>query len=214
MKQNIDELIDRLERAFLSMDRAVVESILMPHDRDFSIQDVESLLVPALERIGKGWEEGRVALSQVYLSSRLCEELMDIALPAHDPGRTAEPAMAIAVLEDYHMLGKQIVYSVLRSSGFELLNYGQQELNDLVNRVRADGIKILLVSTLMLRSALRVKELRVQLDKAGLKTRLVVGGAPFRMDNQLWQEVGADATSDTAIGAVAVVKRLMEEAAL
>jgi len=211
MDPDIGERIRRLEKALLLMDRKGVKGVLMPDDRTFSIREIETSLVPALESIGKGWEEGRIALSHVYMSGRICEELMDTILPAHAPGRIATPTMAIAVLEDHHMLGQRIVYSVLRSSGFELLSYGQKELNELVDYVRADGVKILLISTLMLRSALRVKELRARLTDAGLNIRLVVGGAPFRMDKQLWQEVGADATSDTAIGAVAAVKRLMAE---
>ena len=41
---------------------------------------MEKLVVPALERIGAGWEQGRVALSQVYMSGRICEELVDTLL--------------------------------------------------------------------------------------------------------------------------------------
>lgn len=36
------------------------------------IQAVKQLVVPALEILGTAWEEGRVALSQVYLSGRFC----------------------------------------------------------------------------------------------------------------------------------------------
>jgi methanogenic corrinoid protein MtbC1 len=36
-----------------------------------------------------------------------------------------------------------------------------------------------------------------------------VGGAPFLFDDQLWQEVGADAMGKSASDAVAIVERLM-----
>jgi methanogenic corrinoid protein MtbC1 len=38
-----------------------------------------------------------------------------------------------------------------------------------------------------------------------------VGGAPFLFDDQLWQEVGADAMGSSAVEAVAIVERLMGE---
>jgi methanogenic corrinoid protein MtbC1 len=38
-----------------------------------------------------------------------------------------------------------------------------------------------------------------------------VGGAPFLFDNQLWQEVGADAMGNSAAEAVTIVERLMGE---
>ena len=112
--------------------------------------------------------------------------------------------MAIAVLEDYHLLGKRIVYSTLRASGFELLDYGRMDLEELANQAQEDSVEILLISTLMLCSALRVKDLRGRLP--GMK--IVVGGAPFRFDDQLWKEVGADATSATASGAVSIITAL------
>ena len=120
--------------------------------------------------------------------------------------------MAIAVLEDYHLLGLRIVYSALRASGFSLLNYGRIDVEPLVARVRADDIRILLISTLMLPSALRVKDLKARLAAEGCSPRLIVGGAPFRFDDRLWQEVGADAVGATAAEAVAAVIRLAKEA--
>ncbi len=121
------------------------------------------------------------------------------------------PPMAVATLEDSHLLGKRLLSSVLRSSGYHFHDYGQQNLENLVSKVQFDGIRILLVSTLMLSSALRVKELRRRLDKQGLQVKIVVGGAPFRFDQALWREVGADATSPTATGALAIVRRLADE---
>jgi MerR family transcriptional regulator, light-induced transcriptional regulator len=68
----------------------------------------------------------------------------------------------------------------------------------------------------MLRSALRVRDLRRRLDgdqprADGRRISLAVGGAPFRMDKELWREVGADGTADTAVGALELVRRLARE---
>jgi len=86
------------------------------------------------------------------------------------------------------------------------------DADDLVRRVVDDRIDILLVSVLMLRSALRVRALREKLDATGARVQLAVGGAPFRLDKELWREVGADGTAETAAGAVAMVRRLVETA--
>lgn len=42
-------------------------------------------MVPALDRIGTGWENGTIALSQVYMSGRICEEVVDDLLPTGAP---------------------------------------------------------------------------------------------------------------------------------
>jgi len=51
--------------------------------------------------------------------------------------------MAITVLEDYHLLGKRIVYSILRASGYEVLDYRQTDVNGLIQQVKKDDVKIL-----------------------------------------------------------------------
>jgi len=212
------EMMQRMEefrQALLAVDRLRSRKILEECGEEMPLpQLVESLVTPALERIGAGWEDGTVALSQVYMSSRICEELVDSILPPHSPERREQPRMAIAAIEDHHALGKRIVYSALRAGGFELRDYGHGvTVDELVARVKEDGIELLLVSALMLPSALRVKALRRRLDEADGRVRIVVGGAPFRFDDQLWREVGAHATAGSAAAAVALVSRLTGSAA-
>lgn len=212
MEQITDDHINQFEQMLLSLDWSGAEALFSKFKGQMQpLQELERLILPALERIGEGWEEGRVSLSQVYMSGKMCEELVDAFLPPSDPARIINPPMAIAVLDDYHLLGMRLVYSALRASGYELLRYGHQDVDNLVNRVQADKIQILLVSVLMLRSALQVQELRAQLDEVGCQVKLVVGGAPFRLDANLWREVGADATADTAAASVAVIQQLVTE---
>jgi methanogenic corrinoid protein MtbC1 len=169
---------------------------------------IESLVVPALEHIGREWEAGRAALSQVYMSGRICEDLVDTILPRESSDRRRAPAAAICVLLDHHMLGKRIVYSLLRAAGYEIRDYGRATVEELARKVPADGIEILLVSVLMLPSALRVRQLREALDRAGCRAKIVVGGAPFRLDPELWKEVKADAMGTSASEAVELVRRM------
>jgi methanogenic corrinoid protein MtbC1 len=202
--------IDGLERALLALDRVTFQRLFHETDATLSpVARVEQLIVPVLERIGAGWEEGSVSLAQVYMSGRICEEMVDVVLPPTDSSRTDQPPMAIAVLEDYHFLGKRLVYSALRASGYSLLNYSRCETDELVQRVIADNIRILLISTLMLPSALRVRDVRAGLQAAGHEVTIIVGGAPFRFDDQLWREVGADATGASAGDAVRLLEQLV-----
>ena len=167
----------------------------------------EDIIVPVLDQIGGRWQSGELALAQVYMSGRLCEALLDdISSNAHH--EIKECGLAVAVLEDFHVLGKRIVCSVLNSAGYTFKDYGPISLDKLVKQVQDESIHILLVSTLMLNSALRVKQLKEILTSKGLDVKLVVGGAPFRFDPNLWREVGADATSPAASGVVSILKGL------
>jgi monomethylamine corrinoid protein len=202
------------EESLLSMDRLTARDILLSASNSRGpLPSVENIVVPAMERIGAGWETGKFALSQVYMSGRICEEVVDLILPPHAQHRTQHPQMAIVLLDDYHTLGKRIVHTVLRSSGYEPLDYGQTgDIQHLVKRTQNDKIEILLISVLMLRSALLVKDITDNLKHSGSNAKIIVGGAPFRFDKELWQIVGADAMAATASEVIGIIKKFEEAA--
>jgi methanogenic corrinoid protein MtbC1 len=210
-----NDLQHRFKRALLTLDggeaRRLVDGACAGRP---AVAVIESVIAPALEQLGQAWEAGTVALSQVYMAGRLCEEIVNAMLP--EQGGTAgepQPTLAIATLEDYHLLGKRIVLAALRASGFAVRDYGQGTAEEISARAAADGIGILLVSTLMLPSALRIKDLRELLARRGSTARLVVGGAPFRMDPRLCAEVGADEVGTNTAEAIAIARRLTGRAA-
>lgn len=184
--------ITRLERALLMLDNASAWEVISESSSETNpFETASNLVSDTLERIGRNWEEGKLSLSQVYMSGVICEDLIDKLLPPKSPTRVDQPSMGIAVLEDYHVLGKRIIYSVLRAGGYELEDLGFGiSVEDLVEKISEKNIRILLVSVLMLPSALRVEELKKQLKDSSVK--VIVGGAPFRFDPSLWEEVHAD----------------------
>jgi methanogenic corrinoid protein MtbC1 len=206
------ELVTPFRESLETLDRVGADALFRQALSKLSpIQAIEQVVVPALEQIGLSWQEGNVALSQVYMSGRFCEELVEKVLPPSDPDRKHQPRSAIVVLNDYHMLGKRIVYSLMRASGFELFDYGRMDVDELVERVISDRIRVLLISVLILPSALKVREVCAKLKAAGAPVKVVVGGAPFQFDAQLWTEVGADAMGHSAADAITIVEAWMGE---
>ena len=200
------DTISQFETALLSLDRLKANEILEETSGTWSsMEQLKHIVVPALERIGSGWETGRIALTQVYMAGRICEELVEKILPREAPDRKRQPEMAITVLQDYHLLGKRIVLSALRASGYELKDYGRMDVNGLVQQTLEDQIEILFISALMLPSALKVASVKKQLDQSKSPARIVVGGAPFRLDETLWKEVGADAMGFDPSDAVTLI---------
>ena len=205
----MSELESAFKNALLSSDTNAAETIVNEYTSDkTALEFVEEVLVKVLDEIGDGWQKGDYALSQVYMSGRICEDLLEKVLPDESGLRKDKPKVALALLNDYHALGKRIVYSVLRASGFQLIDYGKVESEELLRRVREDKVEILLISVLMLSSAFNVKEIVKNLKNTGENVKIAVGGAPFRLDRSLWQEVGADAVGYTATDALHIIRSL------
>jgi len=119
--------------------------------------------------------------------------------------------MAIAVLQDHHALGKRIVYSVLRAGGYRVLDFGQGlSIEKLVRKTVENQIEVLLISTLMLPSALKVTSVKEKLIAEGVQTKIVVGGAPFRLDSDLWKRVNADACGKNASDVIKTIQFVLK----
>ncbi len=208
---NLAQPLEEFLAALLAIDRFAAREILTRYsEQTDAFHMIEQLIAPALEQIGAQWEQGDLSLAQVYMSGRICEELVDVLLPPARLQRVSQPPMALAVLEDYHLLGKRMVYSSLRASGYEVQDFGRMDVATLVMKVCEERIAVLLISVLMLPSALRIGEVRRQLKLLGQTPKIIVGGAPFRFDEELWREVGADAMGKTAIDAVVQTARLLK----
>lgn len=205
--------IQRFLEALLSIDRIGSELVLREiMAKTLSFGEVEQVITETLAIIGDGWEEGDYSLSQIYMSGVICEEIIERMLPEFRQVRKNSPKIGIGVLIDHHVLGKRIVKAVVQAEGFEIFDLGDGlTVDEMVDKTMAYRIDVLLVSTLMLPSALKVKGIRKQFDERGLTTRLIVGGAPFRFDSSLWQQVGADADGKNATALIPIIERLVAE---
>ena len=200
------------EAALLRLDTKGASRLLAGlRSQDQSLFWLEKVVVPALEHIGQDWEQGRVSLSQVYMAGKICEQVVGQFLPKGHTPPGLPVRLAIGVLEDYHALGKRMVKSALISSGYQIIDYGHGcKAADLVARAQRDQIDLLLISCLMLASAVRVEEVVRGLKDAGCPAQVLVGGAPFRLDPQLWRTVGALAMGKNSAEAVGLVRAWKE----
>ena len=209
----MDEATQRLVNLLLHLDDKNIKIMLADMvRRDECINTLEAVVVPALEHIGFAWEHGQLSLSQVYMAGRICEKAVSELLPAHQPSRPNSPKLAIGVIKDYHSLGKRMVISALRSSGYDLLDYGHGlSVDDLIRMALRDKLDVLMISCLMLTSAMHIRDVVTGLNRANHFPAIIVGGAPFRLDPGLWKEVGATATGQNSTDAVAIIRSLTKD---
>jgi methylmalonyl-CoA mutase cobalamin-binding domain/chain len=204
---------ENFEKALLDYDRPKVYKILQHFlAENKGIDFIEAYIVKSLTSIGTKWENGEVALSQVYMSSRLCEEIALSILPEKSFKDNNASPIAIVTLEDYHTLGKKLVCTVMRSSGFEVIDYGSViEPEDILKKVIEDRVKILMISVLMYPTALKIKNISKLFREKAPSVKILVGGAPFLMDSTLWKEVGADAMGKSAADSIIIVEQWIKE---
>ncbi len=185
--------IKSLYKAFISVNRGKVFDIVSSKKKEgCSVVSIfDELIIPVMERIGYDWEHSGLSLSQVYMSGKLCEEIAEEIL-ASETSVKNQKKIGICVLNDYHTLGKKIVSMLLKGSGYSVKDYGRITIPPLLEKLKRDNLTVCFISVLMLPSALSVRDLKTALADTDVTTKIVVGGAPFRLDKNLWKKVGAD----------------------
>ena len=202
----MDNLKQDFKSALLNFDSELVKKIIIGHS-DNQADSIPVLISEVLSEIGDEWVKGDLALSQVYMSGIICEEMVESVFTSGENYENQVSKIAIVTFNDFHALGRKIVLSVLRSVGFSIIDFGNGiNIQQLIDKIIKENIDILLVSVLMLPSALKVKELREELNKRNMNIKILVGGAPFNFDNTLWQQVGADAMGRVPTDAIPFLK--------
>ena len=119
--------------------------------------------------------------------------------------------VVLATVEgDIHEIGKTLVGTMLSASGFEVTDLGvDQPAEKIIGKALEIDAQIIGMSALLTTTMVRQREVIEELDKEGLRPRIkvLVGGAPITRE---WAEkIKADGTSEDAVGAVQLAKKLV-----
>ncbi len=170
--------------------------------------------IPGVNYVGEQFSRGEMFLPDLVLAG----EAMKAAIAVLEPEMARRGAqrqtlgkVVIGTIEgDIHDIGKTLVATMLAASGFQVYDLGVDvPIARFVEKAREVEADIVGLSALLTTTMARQADAIVALTEAGLRPRVkvMVGGAPVTAS---WAaEIGADGTSEDAIGAVAVAKRLV-----
>jgi len=172
---------------------------------------VEQGLVPGIRRAGSLWEEGEYFLPELVTAAQAMKAAMTVLQPAlaragagHELGRVVIGTVA----GDIHDIGKSLVATMLSANGFAVADEGAGvSVERFVARARELDADLVCASALLTTTMGQQKLLVDAVRAAGLRARVMVGGAPV---TPAWAErIGADGHADNAIGAVLLARRLV-----
>ena len=119
---------------------------------------------------------------------------------------------------DFHGLGKRIVVGCLKSFMIEAVDLGlnvpaERFVDEAVNReASVIGISSMMVHTARGENGpLKVREILKERSLED-KIKIIVGGAPYRFDHELYKTVQADSWAEDGVTAAEVIKGLLREA--
>lgn len=216
-----DSYIHDYNEAVYNTDRAgahrVVEQALADGETPEAI--IFKLVVPAMEEmIGDIGHDYDANLAQHFMTAQIASEVTDamIARFSSPPALLGRIVIGTAY-GDMHSLGKRIVSGCLKARFIETHDLGVNVPPErFVDEAVATGARVIGISAMMVHTArgedgaLGVRRL---LEERGLegRIRIVVGGAPYRFDPDLYRVVGADACAIDGVTASRVIEQMVLE---
>jgi len=178
------------------------------------LKAVDEGLSKGMAVVGQRFEKGEAFLPELLMAADSFNAAMEILKPEIEAQKKqmvkAGKVVIGTVKSDVHNIGKNIVATVLETSGFEVVDLGidnpSLKFIEEAQKARADVIAL---SSLMTTTMPGQREVVETLKDMKLRDKyfVVVGGGPV---SQEWADkIGADGYGSSAVQAVELIKSLM-----
>ena len=156
---------------------------------------VQNEIIPALDRVGKGFEEKTVYLPQLLMSAEAAKSAFSrikAHMQADDVPQGTKATVVIATVHgDIHDIGKNIVRLLLENYGFDVIDLGKDVAHEaIVSEVVRTHAPLVGLSALMTTTVPAMEETIKQLRIHAPWCKIMVGGAVLNADYAA--RIGAD----------------------
>ncbi len=165
---------------------------ILEEDKLEPLAIVERWIIPALEEVGKGFEEKRVFLPGLLASATAAQAAFSILRDKMGTApATGGPVVVATVQGDVHDIGKNIAKTVMESYGISVIDLGRDVApQDVLQAVQKHDAKMVGLSALMT-TTLPAMEKTVELLKEQTPNcKIMLGGAV--LTEEYVKDIGAD----------------------
>ena len=167
-------------------------------------------IIPALDKVGQGFESGTVFLPQLLMSAEAAKgafEVIKSALPEKRGEKKGDIIIA-TVKGDIHDIGKNIVRVLLDNYGFNVIDLGKDVAPEIiVQTAKERNVKLVGLSALMTTTVVSMQETIDLLRQECPDVKVVVGGAVMTQDYA--DMMGADHYAKDAMGTVRYAEKVL-----
>lgn len=175
------------------------------------LEVIDGEIIPALDIVGKGFEEGTVFLPQLLMSAESAKYAFDVVKEAIGKAGASKCPFVIATVKgDIHDIGKNIVKVLLENYGFEVIDLGKDVPPEAVaSAVIKHKAPLAGLSALMTTTVPAMQETIEMLRKNAPDCRIVVGGAVLTQEYA--DMIGADKYAADAMETVRYADKIFCE---
>ena len=150
-----------------------------------ALEIIQQEIIPALDIVGKGFEEKTVYLPQLLMSAEAAKASFEVIKANMPSGKSIDkfPMVIATVHGDIHDIGKNIVKLLLENYGFKVIDLGKDvPPADIVAAVIENHAPVCGLSALMTTTVPAMEETIKLLAEKAPWCKVVVGGAVLNED--------------------------------
>ena len=173
------------------------------------LEIINKELIPALDRVGKGFEKGTIFLPQLLMSAEAAKAAFEVIKETIQGGEGESRGRIIlaTVKGDIHDIGKNIVKVMLENYGYDILDLGKDVTPEtIVETALKEDIALVGLSALMTTTVVSMEETIRLLRERKPDTKVVVGGAV--MTQEYADAIGADCYAPDAMATVHYAEKI------
>lgn len=151
-----------------------------------SLDIINKYIIPALDKVGDGFEKNTVFLPQLLMSADSAKAAFDeikAHMVADSKAQEKGEKIIIATVEgDIHDIGKNIVKVLLQNYGFDVIDLGKDvKCERVVEETIKNGVKLVGLSALMTTTVVNMEK-TIKLLREKTDAKVFVGGAVLTRD--------------------------------
>jgi methanogenic corrinoid protein MtbC1 len=166
--------------------------------------------------VGERFEKGDYFVSDLIMSAEIFKGVLGLLEPLMTSGYQGKSAGKMVfgtVKGDIHNIGKDIVISMLRADGFEVIDLGVDVPEEqFVSKVRETGATMVGLSGLLTIAYDSMKSTVDALVQAGLRKRVQVMVGGSMMNDSVCAYIGADAWGNNVASAMTLARKFAKAA--
>jgi len=172
-------LATAIERGLKDAAHQAVSTLLEEKD---PLGIINEQMIPALDRVGKGFEKGTIFLPQLLMSAEAAKAAFEVIKAKMDAKGQVQEKKGTIVLAtvkgDIHDIGKNIVKVLLENYGYEVLDLGKDVPPErIVDETVRRKVRLVGLSALMTTTVPSMEETIRRLRTAAPWAKVMVGGA-------------------------------------
>lgn len=186
-KENLeDNFYNRIHKALIYGGSTSFENDISEALNTFSpIEVIQNILMPGMEKVGSMFEKGELYLPQLIRSASVMNKAVDIITPllAGNEKIQSKGKIIMATVEgDVHDIGKNITGTVLKCSGFEIIDLGvmvsKEKIFETAIKEKADVVTL---SGLISPSLKEMEKVLNLFNENSLNIPVIIAGAAASM---------------------------------